>query len=133
MIGSAHDGEALNAARLAHALAIQLGGWQAVLLDETAVEHELAVATAAVRELLDRNEKLEAELRRTRTLPRARWVEPHTISEKIDICCANTRWCSEWERTFLVSIASRRRLSEKQEAVLERIVAKVGRFTRWAA
>jgi hypothetical protein len=135
MLGSAFDGEVVNAAKLANALAAQLGGWGAVLPDETALEHELAVAVSAIRELLDLNDRLEAALRRerARTAPPVRWVEPRTLEEKIDLCCSHASHCTQWERDFLVSIAPRRRLSEKQVAVIDRIVTKVGRLARLAA
>jgi hypothetical protein len=131
MLGSDYLGEVINAAKLANRLAKELGGWPA-LLDRSALEHELGVAVAAIHELLARNERLERELRRerARTAPQVRWVEPVTPSEKLDRCCENARFCSEWERDFLVSIASRRRLSEKQTACLDKIVVKIGRLVR---
>jgi hypothetical protein len=132
MLGSDFPGEVVNAAKLANALAIKLGGWRAVLGEHEKLEHELQVARAAALELLDINEQLEAALRRerSRTTPRAVWVEPVTLGEKIDCACRHSRYCSDWERTFLTSLASRSRLSEKQLVVLDRIVLKCARFAR---
>ena len=52
------------------------------------------------------------------------WEEPETDQEAVETCLEWADNMSEWEQEFLVSISGRSRLSEKQRAVLWRLVTK---------
>jgi hypothetical protein len=49
---------------------------------------------------------------------------PPDIDRRISFCLANAEACTEWEQGFLRNIAGREGISEKQEAVLDRIYRK---------
>jgi hypothetical protein len=96
MLGSAHDGERAAAGRLAHQLVAGAGlTWRDVVAPKVLPP------------------------------PQPSWREPETPQEAAAACIA-FGWClTEWELNFVKDIAGRPRLSPRQIAVLERIVAKV--------
>jgi hypothetical protein len=129
LIGSAHDGEALAAARRAHDLvSAEKLTWS------DAVGVDAVVAEAACRHLLAENEALKDELARvaaqaaTTPVP---WREPSSDAAAIDLCIQHTAPCTAWECEFIVSVAGQqRRLTEKQRNRLWQIVRKIERIGR---
>jgi hypothetical protein len=131
MTGSAHDGEVVNAARLAHQMVRQANlGWDEVLI-------EPGIAVDAARQLAAENEVLVTENIRLRqrlaqlgaNLPTA-WIHPRSIEERIETALAWTVVLTDWERGFITSIAGRRRLSEKQLLRLDELTRKIETIAR---
>jgi hypothetical protein len=134
MLGSAHDGEVVNAARLAVRLIKGAGlDWHDVLSpDQVAVE--------AARVWLQENQQLRDEIEQLRDrlehvgnrVPQtpASFRSPRSNGEKIETAIAWTRWLSDWEREFVTDIAGRPRLSIKQQDSLDQIIVKIERVAR---
>jgi len=98
MLGSAHDGEALNAARLAERMRRQAGvTWQELL---AAYQQERASSPPPER-------------------------RPPDWRVMIGECQCRPDLLSEWERRFVRSLSCQSRLSCKQLAVLTKLAAKV--------
>ena len=134
MLGSAHNGEIVNAARLAVRLIKGAGlDWHDVLSPDR-------VAVGAARVLLQENQQLRDEiehLRRqlehagNRTLQTpANYSSPRSNGEKIETAIAWTHVLSDWERKFVTDIAGRPRLSPKQQDSLDLIIVKIERIAR---
>ena len=92
MLGSDHDGEVLNAARMADRV-----------LRETGLTWADVIARPQV----------------------LAWREPETLSEAIATALQHPDFLTDWETVFLKSLRRRRRISLKQERLVEDIVAKV--------
>ena len=104
LLGSDHDGEVAAAGRRAHKLLTEAKlTWHAVIAPPPVVVNAPEPAQRRWREPRDTAATI-AEL--------LRWPEPQTA----------------WELDFLRSVAGRHSLTEKQEAVLERIFKKVRAF-----
>ncbi len=56
---------------------------------------------------------------------RSAYAPPNAWRADIDFCQRQTLSLTDWERSFVVSIAGRARLSEKQQAILTAIAAKL--------
>jgi hypothetical protein len=56
-----------------------------------------------------------------------------SIPAKIKLLRRHLPMLTEWERGFVISLARFQRISRKQQAVLDRLVAKVSDFERRAA
>src|SRR6516164_256598 len=132
MLGSAHDGEVVNAGRLAVRLLKSAGlTWEQALNLDTS---DLAVRTAQKlwaenNHLRADNEILLDEVRRLRARSLetpASWRKPQSGAEQIEQAIEWTAFLSDWEREFVTSIAGRWRLTEKQQARLDRCLA-IGR------
>lgn len=102
LLGSAHDGEVVNAGRRAHALLRAAGAtWHEVLIP--------------VRPL---------------TLPRPErhWRRPATICQSVRVCLSWPEALTAWEENFLCGINGRNSLTERQRQTLDNIVDKVEAF-----
>jgi hypothetical protein len=136
MLGSVHAGEIVNAARLAVRLVKD-----SELTWEQVVNSDMnGVAVQAPQQLLVENDQLRADneelleqLRRLRTrmpsIPSS-WGEPVTAAEKIEHALQWTAVLNDWEREFVTGIAGRCRLSERQQASLDRIAGKIALIAR---
>jgi len=102
MMGSAHDGEALNAARLAARMLKEAElTWPQVRDGE-----QERVAIEAARALLVENQQLHEELARLRRPPLPQtWVLPQTPGEQTAQAIEWTAVLTDWERTFAVDKA----------------------------
>ena len=128
MTGSAMDGEALNAARLANQLV--RGSrltWAEVLQPDRAVIDAANALLAENRSLVDENERLRKSS--GPALP-AVWATPYDDNEKIDTALAWTGVLNDWEREFTVSLADRVHLTVKQRARLDQLIGKIARIAR---
>ncbi len=106
MFGSDFDGERANAARMADELVRNAGlAWPDVIMPGT----------------------------NTPSVNGRVWREPTTIRETVMVCLLFTEPLTDWEISFLRSIASRTRLSPKQQNVLNRILGKSRDFARMVA
>ena len=129
MMGSAHDGEVLNAAHVAVRIVKEAGlSWH------QAIEADMnGVAVEAARVLHKENEALRDEVKRLcarqPTLPDT-WSSPRTVAEAIEQALAWTEVLTDWEREFATSIAGRRHLTVKQRERLEQIIQKIERIAR---
>jgi hypothetical protein len=136
MLGSNHDGEVVNAGRLAVRLIKEAGlTWPEIL------EYDMTgVAAQAAKQLLEENDRLRTdnaemlgEIRQLRAqslfVPDS-WSEPQSVSERIEQAIAWTSILTDWEREFTTSIAGRRYLTEKQGARLDQISLKIERIAR---
>jgi hypothetical protein len=129
MIGSSHDGEALNAARLAHQLITAAG----LTWEEFLAQRE-NLATEAAQRLLAENEELREQNKRLRAratpqLP-SEWTLPSTVAAQIEQAVEWTAVLNDWERKFVTDIAGRSRLSPKQLESLNRITVKIQAIAR---
>jgi hypothetical protein len=130
MTGSSFDGEALNALRKAEPLIKRAGGWEAVL-NGNGTAHELVVARHACRRLLAEIDDLKARLAIAQgAVRRGWWTVPESDDEKIEFAINHAEFCTVWEHGFLDNIAGRHWLTERQQAVLDRIVQKITRQLR---
>ena|SRR6516162_7228241 len=130
MMGSAHDGEVLNATRLAVRILKEAELTWPQLLDGG----QERVAIEAARVLLQENDRLRLEkqelqeelapLRRP-PLPKT-WILPNTPGEQIAQAVEWTAILNDWEREFIVDMSNRwRSPSERQQSVLDRISSRV--------
>ena len=135
MMGSAHDGEALNAARLAVRMIKEAGATWPDLLDGG----QERVAVEAARVLLPENEQLQLEkqelqeeLARLRRPPLPKtWTLPCSPGEQIAQAVEWTAILNDWERDFVVDMSNRwRPPSERQQSVLDQISSKVAGIAR---
>lgn len=117
MIGSSFDGEALVAARRAHALVKGEGlTWEDLLSGDE------------LQQLQVECKRLRQELVRVRT---SEWVEPESVAEKLERCAEYSECLTDWERTFVKSLVSwRGRLTPKQASHLAALLLKVRLFAR---
>jgi hypothetical protein len=117
MIGSSFDGEALVAARRAHALVKGEGlTWEDLLSGDE------------LQQLRVECKRLRQELARVRT---SEWVEPESVSEKLERCVEYSECLTDWERTFVKSLVGwRGRLTPKQASRLAALLLKVRLFAR---
>jgi len=101
MIGSSFDGEALVAARRAHALVRGAGlTWEKLLTGTPGAASD-------------------------------GWVEPDSVSEALDRCWDYVEDLTPWEREFIDNLAGwRGSLTEKQAKRLAELVEKVRRIAR---
>jgi hypothetical protein len=113
MMGSTHDGEVVNAARLAVRLVKEAGlTWPQVL-----EQNMDGVAVEAARVLLCENGLLQEEVRRLRARALqtpSSWRQPLDAAEQIEQALEWTARLTDWERGFITSIAVRWRLTERQ-------------------
>jgi hypothetical protein len=133
MTGSAHDGEALAAARKANALMVAAGmTWDEILRPPD----DLRIAVDTARILLNENEELRNEIEQLRRGARDRddWrsVRDH---------CAQARWClglhadgeiclNDFDQEFLSAVSRwSGELPKNHEATLSKVVADVRRHT----
>ncbi len=126
VLGSAHDSEILAAARQAH----RHGQGGGVDMGKVLTPSQNDVAVAAAELLLTENQQLRAEIERLKAFPP--WQDPDDLNEARVLC---DLWChrlSDWEQRFVISIADRTRLSQKQVAVVLDIVAKISRLAQSA-
>jgi hypothetical protein len=145
MLGSAHDGEVVNAARLAGRMLKEAGlTWPQVLDGER-------IATEAARVLLQENEELRARiaelsdrisdiagsdvwmLKRENAELKDRLAElsgtPEQRREQLDLARRYVRHLDSFERDFLDTVAGwRGQLTPRQQPIWSRIVAKVERL-----
>jgi len=92
MLGSAHDGEVIAAARQAERLRAAAGlTWADIVIARLPAPQRQNVGTV----------------------------------DAVDLVLAHQDILTEWERNFVRSIRSARRLSDKQKQVLQRLVEKV--------
>jgi hypothetical protein len=140
MCGSSHDGEVVNAARLAIQMLKKASmSWEEVLIPPVN-GHDESVAIDAARVLLAENEQLRNEVEDLREQLRRscarslqtpdHWKEPSTTLEKIEQALEWTTVLSDWARTFTTSIAGRWRLNPKQQDHLDQIAWKIERIAR---
>jgi hypothetical protein len=114
MLGSAHAGEIINAARAAERLRHDAGlTWHDILASDSG--KELEVATAACRKLLDENDELRSQITHLRAI----------ITDPDRLITMWSQRLNPWEQGFLASVRHRHRLSPKQRACLRRILAKL--------
>ena len=140
MLGSSHDGEVVNAGRLAVRMLKQAGVTWQQLLAPTVNGHNESVVIDAARALLAENDQLKDEVEDLRDqLRRARqrslqtpnsWGKPRSTADKIEQALSWVAVLSDWEREFTVSIAGHWRLTEKQQARLDAIILKIERIAR---
>jgi hypothetical protein len=133
MLGSAHDGEALNAARLAVRIVKEAGtSWPEVIDGGR-------VATEAARSLLAENENLQLENRQLQNqLARLRhpplpttWALPQTPGEQAAQAIEWTAVLSDWERSFVNDMSGRwRPPTQKQQQCLDKISSKIAGVAR---
>jgi hypothetical protein len=128
MIGSDHDGEALNAARLAHKLAMSMGGWEVVL--GSATPHKGAANRAAGggegKRASNVNRFDSPDVR-----PSGRTVKPPRRTNwrqwATDLIDREQDCLSPWEIKFFGSFGAGRYPvpSDKQRAVFERVAERL--------
>jgi hypothetical protein len=139
MSGSAHDGEALNAVRMADRL---IRDNKMTWEDLLAPSHQLEVATEACRQLIADLEELRAENARLRAngvgAIAPEWSNvgggktDHRVTAHWVIQLGDTGrvWLSDFERDFLdTALRWRGSLTPRQRPVFDRIVAKVAKQT----
>jgi hypothetical protein len=102
--GSDHDGEVLTAGRMARALLRDAGKTWPELLRLSSAQPMLPV-----------------------------WRKPRCKNDVLDLFADWTHVLTQWERRFILSVASRLRLSPTQLAVIERILDKIRYAARCAA
>jgi hypothetical protein len=140
MLGSAHDGEVVNAGRLAIRMLKEAGMTWEQVVTPTVNGHDESVVIDAARALLAENERLTDEvedLREQLQRSRARslqtpshWNEPKTVTEQIEQAIEWTARLTDWEREFATSIAGRWRLTQKQRDRLDQISRKIEQIAR---
>jgi hypothetical protein len=116
MLGSSFDGEIANAGRMATDILREHGTtWAEVLTPSCQPCPACAARTA--------------QQQRSETYRDARsWTRPSYSSSWRELawyCQENADLLTPWEKRFIASILQRWRLSERQEEVLDRIVAKL--------
>jgi hypothetical protein len=136
MLGSDHDGEVLNAARLAAREVRNAGAtWPQLLAEDR-------IAVEAARQLLLENEDLRKEIARLhaagafRPRPPQPWEGSQSASEAIDNLLLWEEHLSPWEIQFLNSLLRRSgRFTPRQREVLASVGKKVDRCIRssWEA
>jgi hypothetical protein len=137
LFSSHHDGEVLAAARKAEAMRRESGvSWPELVNGK----FKLATATDAARQLLAENEELRNELARLREalqhppVPQP-WRDAESCHDGAAACLLWSDHLTDWETSFLQSLLRRRkRLTQKQVAVLTEIGEKVDRYlgATWA-
>jgi hypothetical protein len=130
MIGSAHDGEVVNAGRLATRVLKEAGlTWPQLL---TPAE----VAVSAARHLLAENDQLRDELARLKSAglqprPPRPFEEARTPPECVENLLLWPEHLTTWEEKFLESLLKQRRsFTPRQFEVLASIAEKVERCIR---
>jgi hypothetical protein len=102
MVGSDHDGEALNAARLADRMVRESGiTWQDVLISPPVASAQPQASST--------NDPLR---------------QFETVFDAVNFALMLAPMLTAWEMNFLRSLPSFRRVSEKQLAVLRRLIAR---------
>jgi hypothetical protein len=126
MLGSEHDGEVVNAGRMAAALIREAGmTWTEVLRPED------TVAVAAARALLAENDQLRDEIHQLKSRPRLLpWQEPENSDDALDLCILWSHRLSPWEQQFVDSVQHRSQLSDRQRETIWNIAEKIGRMAR---
>ena len=129
MMGSAHDGEALNAARLA-----------VRMLKEAKATWPEVLRRAGRRRSGPRPPRRErtATASKPRTARRAGAIAPSAAADELGIpgeqIAQTVEWTAiltDWERAFVTDMSERWRApSEKQQAILDRISTKIAGIAR---
>jgi hypothetical protein len=127
MIGSAHDGEALNAARLAHQLVKSSGSPGTTFCRSTGSpsKRRSNCLPKTTRCATSCTNCAPAKC----TIPTT-WTAPENIDQQIDQAAGWTAVLTDWEREFVTSIAGRSRLTIKQRDRLDLITQKIARIAR---
>jgi hypothetical protein len=129
MLGSAHDGEIVNAAKIAVRMVQDAGlTWPQLL-----TQNEIAVE--ACRRLIAENEELRSEIARLKP-------PPPPVHRSFDLCDPDEQrelvllWIhrlNNWEQSFIWSLPRAYRLSARQRIKLSQIATKCDRLAREAA
>jgi hypothetical protein len=133
MVGSSHEGEALNALRRADRMLRDAGmRWEDIL----SPRHELEIATEAAAVLLAENTELKAELEQLRTTGTAiaTWSEvgaaiadtQHSARWALDLHHHGRVWLSDFELRFLGTCTRwDGRLTSKQTQIFQRVMERI--------
>jgi hypothetical protein len=130
MLGSAHDGEVLDAAKLATRLIGEAGAtWPQILEPDPVIKD-------AIRPLLAENQELRAAVEQSQRKsqpPMAQSFDPDDPNQMFALCTLWAKRLTPWEQEFIASLPQYPRLSPKQHAVLRRLAEKCDRLAQEAA
>src|SRR5262249_29758932 len=134
MLGSAHDGEALAAARRAQELIRAAGMTWAQAFGDSSHDTDFQKLVRMNRQLAAERSELLEEVERLRGsgAPESdEWIEPETTREKVDLALQRDRHLTDWERDFLTTLTGwRGALTPKQQRRLDELIAKLRRIAR---